>query len=64
MTLTKLYGLVEIGKFAVHLLRDTFLAITVLSLIIGFVILYNNKIMVFSGLIINVTNFRRNVGNT
>jgi hypothetical protein len=49
MTLTEMYGLVEIEKFAVQLLRDTVRAITVLSLIIGFVILYNNQILVFSG---------------
>jgi len=44
-----LYGLIEIETFAVHLLRDTVLAITVLPLIIGFVILYDNQSMVFSG---------------
>jgi hypothetical protein len=44
-----MYGLVEIEKFAVYLLRDTVLAITVLLLIIGFVILYNNLILDFSG---------------
>jgi len=49
MMLTKMYGLVEIEKFAVHLLRDTVLAITVLSLIIGLVILHNNQIIAFSG---------------
>jgi len=49
MTLTEMYGLVEIEKFAVHLLRETLRAITVLSLIIGSVILYNNRILDFSG---------------
>jgi hypothetical protein len=48
MTLTKMCGLVEIERFAVHLLRETFLPITVLSLIIGLVILYN-QIITFSG---------------
>jgi hypothetical protein len=50
VTLTKMYGLVEMGSLQFICQETLFFAVTVLSLIIGFIILYNdNQIMVISG---------------